>query len=90
MMARTQITLESHTHRRARQRAGELGISLAEYMRRLVKQDLGESQAAADVSSIFDLGESARSDVANNKDAMIAEAFDALSRKSRRRPGSQR
>jgi len=84
MMARTQITLESQTHRRARQRASELGVSLAEYMRRLVARDLGAPQVKADVKQVFDLGRGPGSDVARNKDAMIAEAFSSTLRRPRR------
>jgi len=36
MMAKTQITLETEMQRRARQRANDLGVSLAEYFRRLL------------------------------------------------------
>jgi hypothetical protein len=75
MMARTQITLEPEMQRRARQRAGDLGVSLAEYLRRLVARDLGGPQISGDVASVFDLGSSDNSDVAGNKSAMIAEAF---------------
>ena len=55
MNARTQITLDPETQRRARAKAAELGISFAEYIRRLVSDDLGELKAKADVSMIFDL-----------------------------------
>jgi hypothetical protein len=75
MMARTQITLEPEMQRRARQRAGDLGISLAEYLRRLVTRDLGGPQISGDVTSVFDLGSSHPSDMARNKSRMIAEAF---------------
>lgn len=85
MMARTQITLESQTHQRARQRASELGMSLAEYMRRLVARDLAGPEAKADVTCIFDLGSSGGSDIARDKDAMIGDAFQLARRKSRRR-----
>jgi hypothetical protein len=83
MMARTQITLESHTHRRARQRASELGVSLAEYVRRLVARDLAGPQAEVDVTCVFDLGRSSHADVAKDKDSMIAAAFQSTHRKSR-------
>jgi len=89
MMARTQITLESHTHRRARQRASELGISLAEYVRRLVARDLAKPEAKFDVSRIFDLGRSSGSDIARNKDSMIAEAFHSTAGGTRRRSAKQ-
>jgi len=75
MMTRTQITLEPEMQRRARQRANDLGVSLAEYLRRLVARDLGGPQVSGDVASVFDLGSSDNSDVARNKSAMIAEAF---------------
>jgi len=76
MMARTQITLEPETHRRARRRASDLGVSLAEYLRRLVRKDLGgREEKQADVSCLFDLGQSSGSNVAKNKDRMIAEAI---------------
>src|SRR5437763_1301146 len=39
MMSRTQITLDRETHRRARKRAADLGISFAEYIRRLIAHD---------------------------------------------------
>jgi len=75
MMSRTQITLEPEMQRRARQRARDLGVSLAEYVRRLVARDLASPRISVDVASVFDLGRSERSDVARNKDTMIAEAF---------------
>lgn len=84
MMSRTQITLETQTHRRARQRASELGVSLAEYMRRLVARDLAGPQPEVDVTCVFDLGKSGGSDVAKDKDDMIAQAFQSVPRKSRR------
>ncbi len=75
MMSRTQITLETETQRRARQRASDLGISLAEYLRRLVARDLASPQTTVDPACIFDLGSSRSSDIARNKDSMIAEVF---------------
>ena len=83
MMAKTQITLESEMQRRARQRANDLGVSLAEYFRRLVERDLARPRAGADVDRIFDLGHSGGSDIAGDKDAMIAEAVHSLRRKRR-------
>jgi hypothetical protein len=75
MMARTQITLQPEIQRRARQRAGDMGISLAEYVRRLLARDLGSATSMANPALVFDLGRSRGSDIARNKDAMIAEAF---------------
>lgn len=85
MMARTQITLESQAHRRARQRASELGVSLAEYVRRLVARDLAGPQPKADVTSVFNLGTSGGSNIARNKDAMLAEAFHSKASRTKRR-----
>jgi len=58
MMARTQITLDPELHRKARARAAELGISLAEYIRRLVAADLKPAGRKVDVSALFNLGDS--------------------------------
>jgi hypothetical protein len=84
MMARTQITLEAEMQRRARQRASELGVSLAEYLRRLVARDLTRPKEAVEVNHIFDLGNSGGSDIAKHEDSMIAESYVALRRRSRR------
>lgn len=78
MMARTQISLKPDAHRRARARAAALGISLAEYLRRLVDQDLSdEVRPSVDISVIFGLGDSGGSDVANHKDEYVGEAIEA-------------
>jgi hypothetical protein len=78
MMARTQITLPPEDHRRARARAAELGVSLAEYVRRLVAADLGrDERASAGIDAIFNLGRGGDSDIARQKDAYIAEAVEA-------------
>ena len=84
MMSRTQITLEPETQRRARQRSHDLGISLAEYIRRLVARDLGNARTVAKPSAVFDLGSSGGSDIARDKSAMTGEAFAAARKKSRR------
>jgi hypothetical protein len=78
MMARTQVTLDPELQRRARQRATDLGCSLAEYIRRLVTRDLGGSQSKADVSQIFDLFDSGGANIARDKDKMIGQALDAM------------
>jgi hypothetical protein len=78
---RTQITLESEMQRQARRRASEMGVSLAEYVRRLVAQDLARPRQKGEVSSIFGLGSSGGSEIAVNKHAMVAEVFSRASRK---------
>jgi hypothetical protein len=85
MMAKTQIALETEMQRRARQRANDLGVSLAEYFRRLLARDLARPETASPVDRIFDLGTSRSSDIASQKDSMIAEAFQSTRRKRRRR-----
>jgi hypothetical protein len=79
MMSRTQITLPPENHRRARRRAADLGISLAEYIRRLVERDLTDAAPPkADISAIFGLGDSGGSDVGTHKHDYVGEAVDAL------------
>jgi hypothetical protein len=87
MTIRTHVSLDPEVHRRARKRADELGLSFAEYVRRLVASDVASARNVADPSILFALGRSTASDVAANKDRMIAEAFAAL---RGHRPGSTR
>src|SRR6266508_1459327 len=75
MMARVQVALSPEEHRRARARAAELGISFAEYVRRLVAQDLGEARATTRADALFDLGDSGGSDIAQRKDSYLGDAF---------------
>ena len=75
MMSRTQITLSRELQRRARERAAQLGISLAEYVRRLVARDLGEPEQEVDPSLVFNLGDSGGSDIARDKDALVGRAI---------------
>ena len=86
MTQRTQIILPADEHRAARRRAAEQGISLAEYIRRLVHEDLtvGESRPKADISEIFGIANSGGSDVAKHKDAYLAEAIAAHLEQRRR------
>lgn len=85
MMSRTQITLDPEAQRRARQRAAQMGLSLAEYVRRLVARDLEERKPAIDVRTVFDLGRSPGSDVARYKHVMLGEAAAALRQRTRKR-----
>lgn len=84
MMARTQITLEPETQRQAQKRARELGVSFAEYIRRLVARDLDRPKVKPDVSRIFNLGSGGRTNIARDKDKLIGEAFAAEHQRSRR------
>jgi len=80
--------------RRAHAKAAELGISFAEYVRRLVARDLGDERPKpkADISMIFDLiDEGPPTDIARHKDKMIGEAVWAnYLRKVGRRPPRKR
>ncbi len=85
MMSRTQITLHPEMQKRARKRAAELGISLAQYVRTLVARDLKSPERRADSSAVFDLGDSGGSDVARHKDRMVGEAIASMTKLRRRR-----
>jgi hypothetical protein len=77
MMQRTQVTLDAAEHRRARRRAADLGISMAEYVRRLIQRDLAGPTPEPDPRRLFGLGDSGGSDVAAEKDRYIGEASAA-------------
>jgi hypothetical protein len=79
MATRLIVTLDPEQHRRAKQKAEAEGVSLAEYIRRLVVRDLGEERTPADVTSVFGLFDSGGSDVGTHKDAYVAQAVDARS-----------
>lgn len=87
MNARTQVTLDPELQRRARRKAAELGISFAEYVRRVVANDLGAPPKQASVTALFDLGASrSPTDIARDKDRLVAEAaWTEYRRKTRRR-----
>jgi hypothetical protein len=80
MRVRTQIIIDRDLLRRARAKAASLGISLSEYVRRLVAADLGYRERKidspkADISIVFDLCASDEpTDIAREKDKMIGEA----------------
>jgi hypothetical protein len=76
MSARTQVTLDPETRRRAQAKAAEQKMSFAEYVRRLVVKDLGEAEKKLDISTVFDLADDGEeTDIASRKDEMIAEAI---------------
>jgi hypothetical protein len=87
MNTRTQITLDPETQRRAQAKASELGISFAEYIRRLLADDLEQLKPKADVSLTFDIvDEGPSTNVARDKHKMIAEA---IWQEQRRETGSK-
>lgn len=75
---RTQISLESEQHALAKRKAGDLGISMAEYIRRLVEQDLAQTAPSSDITAIFGIGDSGGSDIAVDRKAATAEAIASL------------
>jgi hypothetical protein len=83
MMQRTQITLDPQLHSRARERARQLGVSLAEYVRGLLLRDLSGQRPTSDASCVFNLGDSGGSNVARDKDAMVGEAVAAAEKHHR-------
>lgn len=74
---RTQIALDDSVHARVRQKASELGVTMAEYIRRLIERDLDGPEPAMDPATIFALGGSGGSDIANEPSA-VTDAFARL------------
>jgi len=75
MNTRSQITLDPETQRRAQAKASELGISFAEYVRRVLAEDLEQPKNKSDVSLTFDIvDEGPPTNIARDKDRMVAEA----------------
>lgn len=74
--------------RRAQARANELGISFAEYIRRLLANDLGEPKRRTSISLMFNLvDEGPDTDIARDKDKMIGRAvLDEHKEETRRTP----
>ena len=70
---RTQIALDREQHARVKQKAAALGITMAEYIRRLVDRDLGPTDTLADPGAIIGIGRSGGGDIAREgKDAIAA------------------
>lgn len=83
MTVRTQIALTAESHRSARQKATEQGISLAEYIRRLVEADLNDTpHPAADVTQVFDMGDGGRTDISQDKERLVGEAVTSAYERS--------
>ncbi|MEJ7876435.1 MAG: hypothetical protein WKF62_07220 [Solirubrobacterales bacterium] len=89
-LTRTQISLEGELHRKAKRRAEELGISLAELTRRALAREVeGQPAPSQGLDAIFALGASGGSDIARNKDAYLSEASrNEYRRKTGHEPGS--
>lgn len=74
-MTRTQLSFPAEDLQRAKARARQLGISLTECVRRLVADDLEPAGAGSEPRAVFDRGRSGGTDIARDKDALVAEAF---------------
>ena len=80
---RTQITLSPEQHLQVRKKATALGISMAEYIRRLVDQDLDAPRPKADLASIIGLFASGGSDIATDGTEAIRNAVTERSARKR-------
>ncbi|MEX2423845.1 MAG: hypothetical protein WD990_07700 [Acidimicrobiia bacterium] len=72
---RTQIALDPEHHAQVKRKAAQLGITMAEYIRRLVARDLDPTTTGADIEAIIGIGSSGGSDIAReSKSAAIGDA----------------
>lgn len=71
---RTQIALDPEQHARVKEKAASLGITMAEYIRRLVDDDLAGVEPAASPSAIIGIGGSGGSDIAREGKRAVADA----------------
>ena len=60
-----------------KQKAATLGITMAEYIRRLVERDLGSSDTHADPATIIGIGRSGGSDIGAEGKSAVAAAIAA-------------
>lgn len=90
MYKRTQIYLDPEEHRRLVREAAERGLSLTEYLRRVIGNRTAERSAPYDTRSwvgLFGIVDSGPRDTAETMDEEAAAAFDEEHRRSlRRRP----
>lgn len=75
MSSRSQITLDSALARKAKARARDLGISFAEYVRRLIDRDLDGDQVRSGLGDLIGIGDSGGSDIARHEEAYLNEVF---------------
>ncbi|MCY3593746.1 MAG: hypothetical protein OXH95_03405 [bacterium] len=72
---RTQIDLKSEQHAFVKRKAADMGISMAEYIRRLVERDLSQTDSGSGISAIFGIGDSGGSDISVDRKGATAEAI---------------
>jgi hypothetical protein len=69
------ISLDEESQPLAEAKAAQMGMTIEDYIRRLVSDDLGRARQKVDMSVFFDLvTDGPPSDIARDKDKMIAEA----------------
>ena len=73
---RTMIVLTDNQHALAERKAAQQGISLSEYIRRLVDRDLEEAAPEQSITALFGLFDDGGSNIRANKHQMIGEAID--------------
>lgn len=71
---RTVITLPDHVHAEAKQRAADLGISFAEFVRRLLDSELNAPAPQAGIEEICGMVAGLPFDMARDGKRVIAEA----------------
>ncbi|MGH6903592.1 MAG: CopG family transcriptional regulator [Geminicoccaceae bacterium] len=79
-MVRTQVYFSEEQHRALRQAAKCEGISMTALLRRMVERELlgrfqSQDYAKDAIMAFADLGRSGRSDISDNHDEALAEAF---------------
>lgn len=77
---RTQIALDPEQHAQAKQKAASLGITMAEYIRRLVDHDLTGPAPQASPAAIIGIGRSGGSDIAREGSQAVVDAVASVSR----------
>ncbi len=76
MMVRTQISLDDADLQLAKRRAGELGISLAELIRRALRKELGTAEKPNGISAIFGMITGPVANTGTSIDEDVADHLD--------------
>jgi hypothetical protein len=74
MAMRKQIALDPEQHASVKQKAASMGITMAEYIRRLVDNDLAGVELDAPLATIIGIGRSGGSDIAREGKRSVAKA----------------
>lgn len=79
-MVRTQVYFSEEQHHALRRAARREGISMTAFLRRMVERELlgkfkSQDYAKEAIMALADLGRSGRSDISENHDEALAEAF---------------